>query len=52
LKDNKLYYQESSTNFQQIHTEIEGIIKSYSINTKHIYIFDGTKIFVFKILKK
>ncbi len=49
LKNNKLYY--SSTNFQQIHTEIEGIIKSYSINTKHIYIFDGTKIFVFKILK-
>jgi len=51
LKENKLYYQKSSTNFQQIHTEIEGIIKSYSINTKHIYIFDGTKISVFKILK-
>lgn len=52
LKDTKLYYQKSLTDFQQIHTEIEGFIKSYSINTNHIYIFDGTKIFVFKILKK
>jgi len=51
VKDNELYYQKSSTEFQPIHTKIEVFIKSYSINTNHIYIFDGTKVFIFKIIK-
>ncbi len=52
IKESKLYYQDTVLNFYQTFTEKELIIKNYSVNTDHIYIFDGTKIFVFKILKK
>jgi hypothetical protein len=52
IKDHKLYYQDTVINLQHTSIKKELIIKNYSINTDHIYIFDGTKIFVFKILKK
>jgi len=51
VKDNKLFYQTTSTDVQRIHIEKEGLIKSFYINSEHIYIFNGTKIFVFRIIK-
>ena len=51
LKGDKLLYQNTQKSLQQIRTKPEVHIKNYYMNTNHIYIFDGTKIFVFKIIK-
>ena len=51
IKDAMLYYQSETTGSQQIRTKTNIIVKNYSMNNHHISIFDGTKIFVFKIIK-
>jgi len=51
LEDSKLFYQDPSRELTQIDLNPVVIIKSFYVNTNHIYIFDGTKIFVFKIIK-
>ncbi len=51
LKDHKLYYLNTRIDLLQTQVKGEVFVKSYSINTNHIYIFDGTKVFVFKIIK-
>ena len=51
LQDNRLYYTNSTKNLQPIIIEPELFIKSFYVNTNHIYIFDGTKIYVFKFIK-
>ena len=51
LQDNKLYYTNSTKNLQPIIINPELFIKSFYVNTNHIYIFDGTKVFVFNFIK-
>ena len=51
LEDHKLYYQDISSERHQININPEVFIKSFYVNTNHIYIFDGTKIYVFKFIK-
>jgi hypothetical protein len=51
LENNKLFYQGPSRELTQIDLNPAVNIKSFYVNTNHIYIFDGTKIFVFKIIK-
>lgn len=51
LEDNKLFYENTSNTSQEINLNPEVFIESFYVNTNHIYIFDGTKIFVFKIIK-
>ena len=51
LQDNKLYYTNSTKSLQPIIIKPELFIKSFYVNTNHIYIFDGTKVFVFNFIK-
>jgi len=51
LENNKLIYQNSSNTPNQIDLNSEVFIKSFYVNTNHIYIFDGTKVFVFRFIK-
>jgi len=51
IRDNKLFYQKSFTNSQEILIKTDIVIKKYAINANHIYIFDGAKIFIFRIIK-
>ena len=51
LRDNKLFYQKPLTNSQEILIKMDVAIKKYATNANHIYIFDGAKIFVFRIIK-
>ena len=51
LQDNKLYYTNSTKSIQPIIINPELFIKSFYVNTNHIYIFDGTKVFVFNFIK-
>jgi len=50
-EDNKLVYQKSLNKTEQIKLNPQVFIKSFYVNTNHIYIFDGTKVFVFKFIK-
>lgn len=52
VKDGSLYYQNNKMDLLKIQSNIKVDVKNYTINLNHIYIFDGTKIFVFKIIKK
>jgi len=51
LEDKILFYQDPSRELTLIDINPVVIIKSFYVNTNHIYIFDGTKIFVYKIIK-
>jgi len=51
IKDHKLYYQNSAEEIQQLQVDPAVSIKSFYVNTNHIFIFDGTKVYVFKIVK-
>jgi len=51
LNENQLVYHDSLNKENPININQEVFIKSFYVNTNHIYIFDGTKIFVFKLLK-
>ena len=51
VKNTVLYYQSTDANLQKIATKTGITVKNYSVNANRIYIFDGTKIFVFKIIK-
>ena len=51
LEDNKLFYHGPLRELTKIDLNPPVIIKSFYVNTNHIYIFDGSKIFVFKIMK-
>jgi len=50
-KDKELFLYKPLQDLQRINFKSEVIIKSFYINSDHIYIFDGTKIFVFRIIK-
>ena len=51
LNENTLIYHDSFNKTRLININQEVFIKSFYINTNHIYIFDGTKIFIFKLSK-
>jgi len=50
-KGKELFHYKPSKDIQKVDLKNEVIIKSFYINSDHIYIFDGTKIFVFRIIK-
>jgi len=50
IKNKKLFYQDTVIPLLTI-DKTKVTVKNYSIQTNRIYIFDGTKIFVFKIIK-
>ena len=52
IKQAKLYYKGLLINNKDPVTKKEVKVQNYAVNTNHIYIFDGAKILVFKILKK
>jgi len=51
VKNHKLHYLNTMIDLQQTQQDAEVLIKNFYINSNHIYIFDGTKIFVFRIIK-
>jgi WD40 repeat protein len=51
LNNSKLNYWDSSDKNHLLEIGTDVIIKTYKVNSDHIYIFDGTQIFVYKFIK-